>query len=235
MNSYRVSLFHTLIFIISTFIYGQDNLVTYELKKGEVFDVLLVTTKKGTKETFKEYREKAFPVAVEMSYSFLPGFTVSEVTQGNFEPKGVVFGKWKSMVLREKFLSEIEDRVPNFHEMRKKIWSVFNLTYYEIQEDSTIQLDSNKILVTTASWKKDNSSSDYQKYINDWKEAVRQTNGILKIELIDGKSPKGYEYNPDYTFITQWDSQEDFNAFQKKNLIMDADFLKNINQFVLSK
>ena len=54
------------------------------------------------------------------------------------------------------------------------------------------------------------------------------------MELVNGKSPEGYVYNPDYMAIAQWETKEEFNAFQKENLKIDADFLKNINQFALT-
>ena len=122
MNSSRLRLLLVFVITFSFLSHGQSNKITYNLKKGEAFDILLLTTKKGSKETFKEYREKAFPVAAEMGYTPLPGFNIAEVLQGEYQPKGMIFGKWTSLALREKFLDEIDGRVPNFHEMRKKIW-----------------------------------------------------------------------------------------------------------------
>ncbi|MEM9361854.1 MAG: hypothetical protein AAGA43_04415 [Bacteroidota bacterium] len=235
MNSNRLSLLFILIINFSLLCYGQDNKINYNLKKGEAFDILLLTTKKGSKDTFKEYREKAFPVAAEMGYTPLPGFSIAETTQGNYEPKGMIFGKWTSLAMREKFLDEIVGRVPNFHEMRKKIWSLFSVTYYEVQKDHSLQLEIDKTIVATAFWKKDNATSKFDSLIGEWKEAVKKTNGTLKIELANSKSPKGYTYNPDYMVISQWDNQEDFDTFKKKNLKMDVDFLKNMNQFLLKK
>lgn len=235
MNSNRLHLLFTFVITFSFLSYGQNNKTTYNLKKGEVFDILLLTTKKGSEETFKEYREKAFPVAAEMSYTPLPGFKIAEVVQGDYDSKIMVFGKWTSLTLREKFLDEIVGRVPNFHEMRKKIWSTFSMTYYEVQNNHSFQLDTDKKIIATACWQKENTSSKFDNFIKELKNAITRTNGILKIELVDGKSPKGYTYNPDYMVITQWDSQEDFDTFKKETLKMDNNFLKNINQFVLSK
>lgn len=234
MNSNRTSLLFTLIVAFSLLTYGQKNLVTFDLKKGEVFDLLFLTTREGTQETFKTYRQTAFPVAAEMSYSPLPGFKIREIVQGNYEPQSLILAKWTNLTLREKFLDEIEGRVPNFHDMRKKIWPLFGLTYYEIQDDYSIQLDREKVIVATACWKKENTQTDFANFLNQWKKAVKKTNGTLKIELVNGRSPKGYTYNPDYMVITQWDTKADFDAFQKENLKMDADFLKNVNQFMLS-
>jgi len=235
MNSYYLSFLFILVFNFSNFSFGQDNLLTYDLKEGEAFDILLVTTKPNTKDTFKEYREKAFPVAVEMGYSFFPGFKITEVVQGKYEPKGLIFGKWKSMAMREKFLDDIEGRVPNFHDMRKEIWSLFSVTYYEVGEDYTFQLDTNKVIVATACWNKGNSDSNFESFIHTWKKALKETGGTIKLELVEGKSPLGYEYNPDYMVISQWDTPSDFEAFEKRNVLMSPDFLKHINQFVLEK
>ncbi|WP_298999030.1 hypothetical protein ACOKFD_04200 [Flagellimonas sp. S174] len=234
MNSNRVRLLFICIFTSSLLTYGQDNLVSYDLKKGEVFDILFLTTREGTQDLFKEYRQTAFPVASEMSFSPLPGFKIREIVQGDYEPQSLILAKWTSLALREKFLDEIEGRVPNFHEMRKKIWPLFNLTYYEIQDDHAIQLDRKKVIIATAYWKKENMQGNFTSFLTQWKKALKKTNGTLKIELVNGRSPKGYVYNPDYMAITQWETKADFEAFQKESLKMDTDFLKKINQFRLT-
>lgn len=235
MKSFQVNLMSILILSFSVFAMGQDNLVSYDLKKGEAFDILLITNKPDGKEVFKEYREKAFPVAVEMGYGFLPGFNITETLQGNHFPKGMILGKWTSIAKREQFLAEIDSRVPNFHEMRSKIWSLFTVTYYEVPNDLSFQLDPNKVIVATALWRKENSTSKFDNYIDAFKAGLKATGGRLKLELVHGKSPKGYYYNPDYMLVAQWDSKADFEAFQKEILKADGGSLKEINQFVLGK
>ncbi|MEM9078479.1 MAG: hypothetical protein AAGC43_15660 [Bacteroidota bacterium] len=234
MNTNRVNSLFLFIFIFSFFCYGQDNLVTIDLKKGEAFDILFLTTREGTQDLFKEYRKTAFPVATEMGFSPIPGFKIRETVQGNYEPQSLILAKWTNLSLREKFLAEIEGRVPNFHEMRKKIWSLFNLTYYEIQQEQTIQLDREKVIVATAYWKKENMQDDFANFLTQLKKVIKKTNGTLKIELVNGRSPKGYVYNPDYMVITQWETKKEFDAFQKKSLKMGFDFLKKVNQFRLT-
>ncbi|SHG68773.1 hypothetical protein [Flagellimonas flava] len=235
MKSFRLHLTSVFVLSFSLFSFGQDDLATYNLKKGEAFDILLISTKPNSKEAFKEYREKAFPVAVEMGYSFLPGFNISEILKGSLSPKGMIMGKWKSIALREKFLAEIDSRVPNFHEMRSQIWSFFTVTYYEVPTDISFQLDSKKVIVATAFWKKEKTPSKLDTYLTRFKSGVKKTGGTLKLELVQGKSPSGYYYNPDYMIIAQWDSREEFETFQKENLKIDGDFVKDINQFILSK
>jgi len=215
--------------------FAQEKSVTYELKKGEVFDILLLTTKTDSKVTFKEYREKAFPVAVEMGYSFLPGFKIAETTQGNYQPEGIVFGKWESLAKREKFLTEIDARVPDFHAMRKKIWSLFDVTYYEVQKDISFELNLNKVIVATAYWKHDDEQSDFDNFITQWKKDLEKTGGALKAELTNGYSPFGYYYKPDYLVISQWESREGFEKFLKQNLERNTKGLKNVSQYILSK
>ena len=71
--------------------------------------------------------------------------------------------------------------------------------------------------------------------MDTWKKALEETGGTIKLELTQGKSPTGYEYNPDYMVISQWESQKAFEAFQALNVSMDTDFLMHVNQFVLGK
>ncbi|MEX0313855.1 MAG: hypothetical protein AB3N18_06740 [Allomuricauda sp.] len=235
MKSYHVKLLFTFVFGISLTSSAQDHILNYNLKKGEAFDIILLTTKKDTKELFGEYRKKAFPIAFEMGYSQIPGFNITETVQGNLQPSGMIFGKWKNFEKREAFIEEINVRVPNFHQMRKDIWSIFNLIYYKVPEDTSFQLDSNKVIVATAYWKKNGRQSEFNAFISNWKALAKQTGASVKLELTHGKSPFGYYYNPDYLAITQWDNREDFEAFLKRNLEMDTQNLKNVNQYILGK
>ncbi len=235
MKSFRMRFSFLLLLSYSLFSFGQDHIATYDLKKGQVLDILLLTTKPDTKETMKEYREKAFPVATEMGYSPLPGFNIIETTQGNYQPKGLILGTWESLPKREEFLNVIDTRVPNFRQMRKKIWSLFDLTYYEMQEATSFELDFNKVVVATAYWKKADEQSGFDGFMAKWKSIVEKTGGTLKVELVNGYSPYGYYYNPDYLVISQWERKDDFDAFLEESLKMDTSSLKNVNQFILNK
>lgn len=235
MKSYHVKLLFIFILSNSVFCFGQENVLAYNLKKGEAFDIILLTTKTGSKEIFGEYRKKAFPIAFEKGYSLLPGFNISETTQGNLQPSGMILGKWKNFAEREEFIKEIDIRVPNFHQMRKDIWSIFYLTYYEVPEDISFQLDTNKIIVATAYWKNNDKPSKFNDFIAHWKTVAKKAGADIKIELTNGKSTFGYYYNPDYLIIAQWDNREDFAAFSKQNMKMDVQSLKNVNQYLLGK
>ena len=50
MHVYRVSFLFIFILNFPWVSFGQDNVLTYDLKKGEAFDILMVTTKPNTKE-----------------------------------------------------------------------------------------------------------------------------------------------------------------------------------------
>ncbi|MEM8764615.1 MAG: hypothetical protein AAGD88_12425, partial [Bacteroidota bacterium] len=89
------------------FSYGQSNIKTIELQKGEVFDILLLQQNPGKEEAFKSYFQTVGAVAKKMSYEPLGGLKIKTHLQGNLQPSVLVFAKWEDMEKREAFLSQI--------------------------------------------------------------------------------------------------------------------------------
>ncbi|MEB3346184.1 hypothetical protein U6A24_11970 [Aquimarina gracilis] len=210
---------------------AQSKITSYSFKKGEVLDILVLTSKPETSSLFERYKKTAFPVAFKMSYQSLPGFKIDENVAGNHHPKGFILGKWGSIDKREKFLVDIDEEVPDFHEQRRDIFSFFGLTYYEIKEDVNFSVDRSKYNVVTAYWY--NNNTMFSEFKNEWLNKVINSGGKTIIELKNGKSPYGYYYNPDYMVITQWDNKEKFENFKKKSLEMNHKGLQHVNQFVI--
>ncbi len=205
---------------------------TYDFKKGEVLDIFMLSQKAEADSLFKEYIKTAFPIAIKMSYTNLPGRRILENLQGSVQPQVMGIGKWASKKQREDFLKNIESQLPDFHERRRAIWSLFNLTYYEVPEDITFDIDKGKYNVVTAYWKKDVTAFDG--FIDQFKNEASAHGGRTIVELTNGKSPYMYHYNPDYFVITEWESKDEFDAFYKKNIKMNPNGVLNVNQFVIN-
>ncbi|WP_109299912.1 hypothetical protein [Aquimarina sp. AU474] len=228
-----------LLFCLSTIFFqsqvhaqAQSSIKSYSFKKGQVFDILLLTNKPNTKENLQDYFKKVFPVATEMGYNNHPGFGIKgAVTQGNYQPQAMVFGHWNDFNGRKKFLQKIEQTMPDFHSKRRDIWSTFNLTYYELKQDLSFDLDINKYNVVTAYWKNDNLS--FQKFKKEWNTKAQNAGGVIKLKLKDGNSPMGYYYNPDYFVITEWKDKGAFDTFYQENMKMNHNSVKHVNQFAI--
>jgi len=218
--------------LINSHLFGQTHIKNYSFKKGEILDILLIKTKPGGDKLFEKYRKTAFPMAIKRTYKPMPGFNISNTTQGNIQPTSFLFGKWDDLKNREQFIAEIEDFVPDFHEQRRNIWSIFSLTYYEMPEDISFEIDKNKYTVVTSYWKKDDVS--FKKFTNQWQRKSSEKKGKTILTLTEGKSPFGYYHNPDLIFITQWDSKEAFEGFYQENLDMNHSGVLHVNQFVLN-
>lgn len=219
--------------ILAAFSFGasaQSEVKSYALKKGQAFDIILLSTKEGTEEIQKAYFEKAFPIAVKGGYSPLKGFAIPDSPlQGNYHPQAVIFGTWTSVELREKFVADIEKSVPDFHSMRREIWSNFDLTYWEVSQDFSFDVDPAKFNVVTAYWGGDDV--EFQKFRKEWLKQVKRSGGNKLIGFLKGSSPYGYEYNPDFLTITEWADKEAFDAFYKKDQSLDRQAVKHVNQF----
>lgn len=211
--------------------FGQAKIDTIILKKGEVFDILLISQHPNTEADLKSYFQTAFPVAKKMSYQPLPGFKVANNNQGNLRPELLILAKWNDMEVREDFLAEIVEKVPDFHERRRTIWSYYGLRYFEIEEDLSFEIHRDKFQVATAYWLESGKQSS--KFYKKWKKEVQKTGGDILIQLKDGKSPFGYEYNPEYFVITSWESEAAFNAFQEKIKKLKLDSIQRVNEFIL--
>ncbi|MEL6974710.1 MAG: hypothetical protein AAGL29_04875 [Bacteroidota bacterium] len=211
--------------------YGQSGVKTIELKKGEVFDMLLLQQNPGKEEAFKSYFQTAGAVAKKMSYRPLGGLKIKAHLQGNLQPSVLVFAKWDDMVKRESFLNQITEEVPDFHERRRELWPYFGLRYYEVKKDLSLKINREKYLIATAYWL--NTEDEVSNFYGEWKSKIQSANGEVLVELKDGKSPFGYRYDPDFFVITSWQSESDFKAFQKSVQNSEMDNIQHINEFIL--
>ncbi|MBQ0734876.1 hypothetical protein [Aquimarina celericrescens] len=218
--------------LLTTSLIAQSNIKSYNLKKGEILDILLLTTKPESEKAFKKYRETAFPIASKRTYQPLPGFKIEQTLQGNIQPTSFIVGKWNDLKNRKQFIAEIEGIVPDFHEQRRNIWSLFNLTYYEMPKDVSFEIDRSKYNVATSYWKKDMVS--FKNFTELWLQKSTAKGGKKILELSNGKSPLGYYHNPEVLIITQWENKAAFDAFYKENLKMNHNGVLHVNQFVLN-
>ncbi|MEO1385314.1 MAG: hypothetical protein AAFV78_19005, partial [Bacteroidota bacterium] len=56
---------------------------------------------------------------------------------------------------------------------------------------------------------------------------------IVLIELKEGKSPAGYQYNPQFFVITSWKSEAAFRDFQEKVQRLKRDNIQHVNELIL--
>lgn len=203
--------------------------ISYSFKKGEVMDIMLLTTSPDSKTEYERYKKTIFPVGFEYSYQPQKGFRISELTLGTHRPSSLIFGKWENKQKREGFLANISKRVPDFHEQRKTLFPHFDLTYYEIEKDLNFSINKDKYNVVTSFWK--NDSKKFDKFIPKWEEEIKKARGKIILQLNRGISPTGYVYNPDQFYIIEWNNESDFDAFAKTHKMANYDDLKNVHQF----
>lgn len=220
-----------LLCLISIPAYTQNKVKTFSFKKGEVLDILLLsTTKENTKALFDRYKETAFPVAFKYSYQPQPGFAIKKLVLGNYLPTSFILGKWESKAKREGFLQNIVKNVPDFHQQRRDLFTNFELTYYEMPRDISFSVASEKYTVATAFW--GNSKKNKELY-KKWEAKTKERGGGIVIKLENGISPAGYYYNADVLYIVQWKNAKEFESFAKKYPLPVFDKLQNVHQFVI--
>ncbi len=228
MRALNIVFFILLTGLICPGLQAQSEKKSYELKKGQVFDIIFLTNKPEVEDKLQDYFKRAFPLANADGYHGLGGFGIKENRQGNYHPKTMVFGYWNDLEGRERFLNTVKTNMPDFHEMRRQIWSTFALTYWEMQEDLSFEVDLSHYNVVTAYWKKNGQSlAGFQK---EWQTKAKKAGGKTIVTFTEGTSPFGYHYAPDYLIMTSWASQEAFEAFYNENLKMDHSAISHVNQ-----
>ncbi len=222
---------HLLLLCIFTTLHAQKSkITTINLKKGEVFDLLLATRKPDTQEAIKEYFKKAVSVAKTKGYRGVYSNGIASYTLGNFQPKSIIFGQWPNLKNRLDFIDLIETAVPDFHERRRQIFSAFFLTFWEVQQDLNFSIHKDKYTIVTAFWKKDSKFDSFKKR---WNQIIKSYKGQELVSFSNGMSPFGYSYNPDYLVITEFNNEADFNSFQKNTKNFEYSGVENVQQLVI--
>ncbi|MFP2997752.1 hypothetical protein ABN763_17705 [Spongiivirga sp. MCCC 1A20706] len=227
----RTTVILLLIFAGTFQLAAQKKQYTLSFDKGEVLDILLLANNPGIDALFDRYKKTAFPVANKHSYQPMPGFKIKKTIKGSGKANTFIFGKWDSLKKREDFLDAIVPAVPDFHEQRKAIFKHFVLAYYEMPSKTTFTIDRNKYNVVTSYWSK---NKNMDTFLKGQKSNITNYGGTQILVLQNGKTPKGYEYDPTVTIITQWESQDAFENFQKNTEKSVLKSIKNTHQFVLN-
>ncbi|MFS4491707.1 hypothetical protein [Maribacter sp. 2308TA10-17] len=223
-----IILLAVLTFSVST---AQEKIKSYDFKKGEVLDIILLNQAENPGELFERYKKTAFPVAFEYGYQPQPGFGISKLTLGTNKAQAFLIGKWENLEKREGFLANIAKRVPDFHQQRRDLFPYFGLTYYPMLADLKFSVDTSKYNVATALWNKP-SKKDVS-FFKKWKSEVEKSGGKVIITLKNGKSPLGYYYNADVLCIVEWQNENAFNTFTEKHPLAFYEALRNVHQFVI--
>ena len=204
-----VIFFSSLIFISSQTKAGQ----TLSLKENTVIDLLFLNDIADNGKLKKQYFIDVAPTAKAMGYQPLIGFRIKEKPiQGNYFPNVLAIAQWPgNMDDRQKLFEQLLVKVPDLHAKRFDIWSSFNMSNYYVSSDKTITFNDDKRYVLTAFWQ--NNENAFQRYLKQYIQQVEGAGGKVLIKLNEGSSLFGYLYNPDTTFITEWNNMDAFNRF----------------------
>ena len=205
--------------------------ISYSFKKGEVMDIMLITTVPNSAIKYEKYKKTVFPIALKYSYQPLPGFNIRKLTLGTHLPTSLIFAKWKNKEKREGFLDNITKKTPDFHKQRRALFPYFDLTYYEMPHDINFTINREKYNVVTSFWKQD--SKVFIKFSNQWEKQIKEAGGKIIVQLGNGTSPIGYHYNPDMLYLIEWDNKKAFDVFEKQHSLTSYETLKNVHQFVI--
>ena len=112
---------------------------------------------------------------------------------------------------------------------RMDIWSSFNMTQYELNEDVVLTMDKAKHYMLTAYWLEDASTLDA--FEASFIEALQATSGTSKMLLTGGRSPFGYAFTPDLVVISEWDNILDQAKFVDASKRLNTLGVSHVNQF----
>jgi hypothetical protein len=231
MKQTKLMLVFAALFLSGIMISAQTESKKWNFKKGEVLDILLFKGKPELPKLFPKYKETAFAFALEKGYQPQPFLAVTETTQGGYQPDTFVIAKWTNLAGRKAFTNEIEDKVPDFHQQRRAMWSSFYLAYYEVTKDISFEVSPDKIVVATSYWK-DNSGA-FMNFKKEWLKKAKNNGAKVLLELNGAMSPVGYMYKPDFIVLTEWKDRAAFDVFSQQNMKMGKKGIQNVNQFII--
>lgn len=203
---------------------------TVTINKGQVLDVLSAIRKPDTDEALNNYFSNVFPSAQQNGFKidaqFIP---IAPPTQGNYHPDFFSLMSWPDSESQDKFRQAAKKLDYKYHDARKEIWSVFNLTSYEqLEENIEFTVTEGKVYVITAYWVDDMES--FRKAKEKGSSKLEKAGGSLKLVLGKGHSPMGYVYEPNVISITEWENEEAFDKFIQ-NSKSGNEGVTNINQW----
>ncbi len=203
---------------------------TVDLKKGQVLDVIFLNNDPEAKDLLQDYFKRAFPIAEANGYVPGMGFGIAGTPiRGNYRPEVMAVGTWPGIAERTTGLSALETQMADFHEMRRKIWPTFNLTFYEMKADASFTIKTDKYYVVTAFWAE--QKGRFKKFLKQWEVTQKQAGGTPLIVLTDGTSPFGYNFEPDYLTITEWETEAAFRSSLPKDNKLGYPGVRHLNQF----
>lgn len=203
--------------------YSQE---TFTVDKDEALDVFFL---RGLPEVnrdslFANYREKLGSVAKRYSYQLLQFYKVNSTLQGGAQPTLMLIAKWDNLPIRLQFVDDIVQKEPRFHEMRRELYSRFDLTTYEMEDDIQYNIKADRYNVATAIWHHCDEA-----FANNWQHDAVEYGARIVLDLENGISPVGYAYNPDLFILSDWPSEEAYQQFIRDFSLPKC--VTNINEF----
>lgn len=230
MKMFKVSVLAVILGLGTINAQAQSEKKQFSLQKGQVLDVLFLNTRVGAEDLQKEYFQTVFPLASKLGYHRLPGFPIANVPlQGNYHPEFLALAYWDDLEPRSTAMAAIEKEVHDFHERRKAIWTSFNITYFELQEDVSFEIEENKYYVVSAYWEDDKNA--FKQFEKNWLKACKAAGGQTQLVLTNGESPYRYYHKPDFLVITAWENKAQFEAFNEMNLKVEHRGVQRVNEF----
>lgn len=208
---------------------GEPKTKTIKIKKGQVLDFLNAIRKPDTDDAMNEYFGKVFPPAQNYGFKLDATFvTIAPPTQGNYHAQFFGVSSWVNEEGRTKW--DDHKMEYDYKQARREIWSVFNLAFYkDLKEDIEFTVSDDKLYVITSYWI-DNMKS-FQKAKNKTTHNMVAKGGKEILSIGKGESPLGYHYEPDVITITEWETQEAFDAYLANNNISTKENgVKNVQQ-----
>ncbi|WP_299217448.1 hypothetical protein [uncultured Aquimarina sp.] len=219
--------------LFSNLAIGQSEM-TINLDKGQVLDVLLrINADNVSEKTENRFFEKLVPRAFELGYHGIPYEIHIDypALQGNHTPDHILFGRWDSLKNREEAMEKLVKEFPDFHELRREIWTSLYAVFFKVPRDLSFSFQKGKYYVITFYWSDEKKT--FKKFENNWLGLIQKYKGKTILDLYDGISPITNYYSPDYMNISQWNNEEKYREFYRESLKVNNPGIKNVHQFGL--
>jgi hypothetical protein len=207
---------------------------TLALQKGETFCFVSATEMSNVDESvIGRYFSEVFPLATKYGMQDRGAFDIVKTINSDYPAKFQSFFTFPSPQHKRDFSKEAT--WPELRELRTIAWDNLRILDYDVMEDVTIEMDSDKVYVMVWVWTKPDRFDDFVK-IKDSLLALEVENGSRIVAQFDADKNNpayytlGVEQAPDFVMLTEWDTIEQYD--KSRNSAAVAHTLKGSNTII---
>ncbi len=190
-------------------------LLDMNFKKGEMICIISSSEYPSQRGAVQQYFNDTAQLIESENVEFVGSLQVEKVLLGQHPVPGFGFVKLPSKRSKVRLYQDRLNEWQHIRETRPDIWKELRLNDFELQQDTTFSLDTEKYYQLESFWVKQDKENEFDTFLNQDLEHRRKVGGRI-VQIFgepDMYDTLGVERAPNAYLITEWDSKEAFNRY----------------------